>query len=97
MTPEQRDQKDAMWKLDEDVADAYHPEVFDQMNREAHHADTYYTQKRESVAAPQAQETVGVSYEDAQALSVRPEQNMPRLSNVGKLIVSSREELVLTA
>lgn len=97
LTPEQRAEKAAQWNLNEEIEDAYHPEVFDQMNQEAHHADSYYTQQRESVATPQAQEIVGVTYEAAQELSAHPEQNMPRLSTVGKLIVSTREEVVLTA
>lgn len=95
LTPQQRAEKAAQWVLEE--SDEYHPEVFDRMNQEAHQADSYYTQQREVVAAPQAQEIVGVTYEAAQELSAHPEQNLPRLSNVGKLVVASRSELVLTA
>jgi len=81
----------------------YDPSYFDGIDNESRkegaidEAQAYYAQQREVVATPHAQETVGVSYEAAQELTAHPEQNLPRLSNVGKLVVASRSELVLTA
>ena len=88
LTPQQRAEKEAQWNLDE-AEEVYHPEVFDQMNKEAHHADSYYTQTREAVAPAQHVESQTFTIEMAR-LSIEQRSHLERSIAVARRIQFER-------
>lgn len=96
MTEAERAEDDATLNLNEDLVDDYHPEVFDRMNHEAHQADSYYTQKRESVAHAQHVESPTFTPEMA-TQSIKEGLHLDRAVKAAERLEYERDQMVLAA
>lgn len=105
LSPEQRAQRLAEEEARIDLGnEEYNPDYFENINRAAREerlaeeAHSYYGQRREIVAAPQAsQPDNSVTYEKVEQWAKHPEVNLPHLGHIGQLVKAKRDDFVRAA
>ncbi len=98
LTPQERAERDARLVLEEGIDTSFRPELFDEMNQEAHQETAaYHTQQREMVAQPQREAEPRAFTLEMAEQSIAAGTHLERAMQIAERLEYERDQLVLAA